>query len=335
MILLDVLSGRKPARLPVWFEAHSGLYDTAFRAAKEEHGWSGLFGNPEVAAELSINSAQNLDLDGITAYTHPLSALTLLDLTPVLSDDGHPALESHIHSPAQIRAMHIHPPGTLLNHDADVLARIKEGSGNRTVIARHAGPFTLLGHIIEGKAPWHARLRALLFQYPSEARVLLTHAVGALIAWAQAMAAVGADALYLEESWASLVGPEDQAIFIVPWLENIVRRIAPLPVIIKAPTLDYEIGRFHKAGVAAWLPDQHTTSDRLREETHWSTALLGPFDAGRLLSTPPVIAQTAGRLVERYGDRDFIVSLASPPLPHTDVRNLKTLVDTIHAYKTK
>jgi uroporphyrinogen decarboxylase len=204
---------------------------------------------------------------------------------------------------------------------------VTDDADQRAVVVPHVGPLTLAGHLIEGEAPWHPRLRALLFQYPTEARTLLTQAAGAILAYGRHIQRAGADALYLDDAWCAMLAPEDQSVFALPFIKQIVKGLAPFPVIVRAPGMDIHAEQLRKSGLSAWMPDMHTDASEIRNRTLHSLAILGPFEPGRLLSPIPVIKQAVGRLVEGYGERDFIVSLASTPLPHTDPRHLQAFVD--------
>ncbi len=275
----------------------------------------------------ATESARRWQLDAITAPTHSMAAAKLLGLKTGYVADGKHCLEGHLHSPQQIRSLHVRSDGEALSEEIRRTKAIINDPDQRAAVVRHVGPLTLAGHLIEGEAPWQPRLRALLFQYPTEARTLLTQAAGAIAAYGKHIQLAGAHALYIDDAWSSLLGPEDQSVFVLPYLERIVKSLAPFPVIVKASGLDAYAEHLRKAGIAAWMPDMHTSAHDIRNQTMHSLTLLGPFDPGRLLSPIPVIKQAVGRLVESYGERDFIVSLASCPLPHTDPKHLQTFVE--------
>jgi len=320
--------------VPVWFADPVGLWNPRVRARVDERTWEGIYADVSIATEMVYESVQELQFDGITPFTHPLAAATLLGSKLRFGDHGAPALLEHLHSPAQIRSLHLHPISAL-QHDLLLVKACLDLSAGKTVIVRHVGPFSLTGHLIEGDAPWQPRFRALMFQYPAEARTLLARSTDAIVAWARAVKATGVDTIYIEEPWAELIAPEDQMVFIMPWLEQILRQVPDIKFIFRVPGMDGEIGRFKKAGVWAWYPDVHTSANQLREQSHWSLPVVGPFEVGRLLSTVAVIHQTVGRFIELYGSRDFIVSLSSVPLPHTDMRNLRALVDAVKSFEVK
>jgi uroporphyrinogen-III decarboxylase len=320
--------------VPVWFADLIALWNPEVRTAVAEHSWEGIYSDIDIVTRLLIDKAQALHLDAITPFTHPLAAAALLGSKLRFGDDGAPALIEHLHSPAQIRSLHLHPT-SLLHHDLTMVKACQELSDGRTMIARHVGPFTLTGHLIEGQASWQPRFRALMFQYPTEARTLLSRSTEAIVAWARAMKCIGVEYIFIEEPWAELIGPEDQLVFITPWLEQIVKQVPELNIILRVPGMDGEIGRFKKAGVWAWFPGLHTSVEQLREQSHWSLPVVGPFEVGRLLSAVPVIHQSVGRFIELYGARDFIVSLSSVPLPHTDIRSLHAFVEAVKSFEVK
>lgn len=326
-LFLTVLNGSKVERLPVWFARHYGYWDAHLRSQLGTSMLHDLLSNSDAMISQATESARRWQLDGITAPTHHLAAATLLGQSTVYGMDGSHALDGHLHSPQQIRSLHVRSGKDILNQHSHRIVGTSDGADNRAVIVPHMGPLTLAGHLIEGVAEWQPRLRALLFQYPTEARTLLTQAAAAIIAYGRHIQPFGANALFLDDTWSSLLAPEDQSVFVLPYLERIIKSLAPFPVIVRAPGMDTHAAYMSKVGVAAWMPDLHTDATDLRAKTLHSLALLGPFDPGRLLSPIPVLKQAVGRFVEAYGERDFIVSLASSPLPHTDPRHLHAFVE--------
>lgn len=324
----------QPSTVPVWFANHVGLWNPEFRSLLAELSWENIYEDLDLATRLVIDSANELALDAITPLTHPLAAAALLGSKLRFGTDGLPALNDHLHSPAQIRSLHLRS-SDVLDYDLSLIKACQERSDKKSVVVRHLGPFSLTGHLIEGLSPWQPRFRALMFQYPAEARTLLARSTEAIIAWAKALKNTGVEYLYIEEPLADLIGPEDQMVFIAPWLEQIIKEVPEIRWILKVPGMDSEITRFKKAGVWAWFPDLHTPAGLLREQSHWSLPIVGPFDVGRLLSPVPVIHQSAGRFIELYGARDFIVSLSSVPLPHTDTRSLRAFVDAVKSFDVK
>ncbi len=316
--------------LPVWFAEHYGYWDAEFRAALGTSTLPDLLSNSDAMVSQATGSSRRWQLDGVTAPTHHLAAAKLLGQATSYDVHGVHRLVGHLHSPQQIRSLHVRTGTDILSEESHRIKAVIDDADHRAVVVSHKGPFTLTGHLIEGTAEWQPRLRALLFQYPTEARTLLTQAAGAISAYGRHIQLAGADALYLDEAWSSLLGPEDQSVFALPYLERIVKSLAPFPVIVKAPGMDIHAEYLRKAGIAALMPDLHTDATDLRNKTLHSLALLGPFEPGRLLSPIPVIRQSVGRLVEWYGERDFIVSLASSPLPHTDPKHVQAFVEAAH-----
>lgn len=330
---LSTLRGTMPDRLPIWFPGHCGFWDAHFRASITSTLQDTLSHN-ETICSMAADSSRRWQLDATTVPTHLLAAAELLGQHAAYADDGSHQLQGHLHSPQQIRALHVR----YADPDGDATRRVKiiaDTAGDRAVIVPHAGPFTLSAHLIEGNADWHPRYRALLFQYPTEARTLLTQAAGAITAYGRHIQLAGADALYLDETWSHLVGPEDLAVFILPYIERIVKSLAPFPVVVRAPGMDSFVEQLRKSGLAAWHPGLHSDPGDLRNKTLHSLAFLGSFDPGRLLSPLPVVTHAAGRQIEAFGERDFVVSLASDPLPHTDPRHLHAFVEAIQQYPLK
>lgn len=332
--LRSLLSGQQLDRIPFWFCDHLGLWHRGFREWRAEVEWASMYADASRAASLSHETAGIWSLDAVTLWSNPLAPLQLLGHEPVIDGQGVVCVDNIVHSPAQIQKMRVmeRPVEQLAGYE--VLRATAEINTDRVVVARLWGPLTLLGHLIEGKAKWQPRLRALLFQYPGQARLLLQHITKAMVRWSKAMAEAGVEVFFVDERWAPLIGPEDLSVFSLPWLLDYVEKMRPVPVTVRTRGMDAMVGKYHKADVAGYMPDMHSPVEPLRQASAWSLPLLGPFDSGRLLSPPPVIAQSVGRFVETYGKDELVMSLASPPLPHTSSEQIAALVQAVAEFRS-
>lgn len=321
-----LLHHRQLKKIPIWLHGHCGAWYPPYRAYLQHHGAEKKYELSEPLHQLNQATSVGYGLEFYDEIVHPLSAARMLGMQPVCSKEGVIGFDELIHSPSQIQRLTVRD-AELENANAFEAER-KDSMG----VIRHVGPFTLTGYLIEGEAAWQPRLRALLFQYPSHARTLLQKSADAIIQWIHTLPTIQYKVLFIDEEWSFLLQPEDQDVFITPWLEYLIQKLPHIPILLRAPGLTREVKRFYKAGLTSYLPEMHANYDEIRQQTAYSMCIATPFDAGRLLSTPPVIKQTVGRFLETHGSEDILVTPNTAPLPHTSEAQIQAWIDAIHTF---
>ena len=326
-VLEEYLQRQKQQKtVSLWLPGHCGAWYPPYREYLNKQGASNQFESTDELQILLKETSLALGLAFYDEISHPLAAGRYLGMNPVSSNEGVIGYESLIYSPSQIQNLAVR------EEEIEIKKALDSDLENMIGILRHVGPFTMTGYLIEGQAEWQPRFRTLLFQYPTQARILLQKATDAIIQWVEAQHPFHKKVLLIDETWSDLIQPEDQDVFITPWLEYLITKLPNTPIILKASGLEHEIKRFYKAGLSAFIPDMHVNFDEIRQQTAYSMILATPFDSGRLLSTPAVIKQTAGRYLERVGCEDVLVTLHSEPLPHTSLAQIQAWIEAIHTY---
>lgn len=317
---------RQLKKIPVWLQGHCGAWYPPYREYLQDHGADKKYELTEPLQQLNQATSSGFGLEFYDEIVHPLSAARMLGMQPVCSREGIIGFDELIHSPSQIQQLRVQNmgPDNPNGFEADM-------QGLMGVI-RHVGPFTLTGYLIEGDTPWHPRLRTLLFQYPTYARTLLQKSADAIIQWIHALPTIHQKILFIDEEWSFLLQPEDQDVFVIPWLEYLILKLPQIPILLRAPGLTRDVKRFYKAGLTSYLPEMHANFNEIRQLTAYSMCITTPFDAGRLLSIPPVIRQTVGRFIETHGSEDILITLNSVPLPHTSEAQIQAWIEAIHTF---
>lgn len=313
-------------KIPVWIPGHCGLWYPPYREYLQYHGADKKYQPTQGLLNLIKATSTDLGLLYYDVVSHPLAAGRCLGMEPSCSKEGTIGFEKQIHSPSDIHRLEVQQ--ALKTSSELTQLQLESMIG----IIRHVGPFTMTGYLIEGEAKWQPRLRTLLFQYPTLARILLQKSTDAIIQWFLSQPSYQSFVLYIDEAWSTLIQPEDQDVFITPWLEYLISKLPHIPILLKASGSDRSLKRYYQAGLSAYIPDMFSNYHYIKEQTAYSMTIAAPFDAGRLLSAPAVIKQTIGRFLESVGPEDLLVTLNSEPIPHTSLAQIRAWIEAIHAY---
>jgi uroporphyrinogen decarboxylase len=149
--LLQVLSGQKTPRPPVWFMRQAGRYLPEYRALRAETpDFIAFCLNPEMAAEATLQPMKRFGFDAAIVFADILLIPRALG-QDVWFETGEgprlgemPSVESH--APNWPRG-----PGDYLHQIGQTLSLVREAAGARTALIGFAGaPWTVATYMLDG-----------------------------------------------------------------------------------------------------------------------------------------------------------------------------------------
>jgi uroporphyrinogen decarboxylase len=154
----------------------------------------------------------------------------------------------------------------------------------------------------------------------------------ATIAYLNAQAAAGAQALQVFDSWVGVLSPSDYRRFVQPHMARLFRELDP-----SVPTIHFGTGTSslleleRDAGGAVIGLDWRVDLDRAWERLGSGVAVQGNLDPVVLLAPVAEIASQARRILAQAGGRPgHIFNLGHGILPQTPVDHVRALVDCVH-----
>ncbi|HHI80782.1 MAG TPA: uroporphyrinogen decarboxylase, partial [Planctomycetes bacterium] len=73
--ILDVLRGRRPERLPIWFMRQAGRLLPEYRKLREKKSFLELMRDPALAAEVTLMPMKRFDVDAAILFTDLLTQI--------------------------------------------------------------------------------------------------------------------------------------------------------------------------------------------------------------------------------------------------------------------
>lgn len=218
---------------PVWILRQAGRYLPEYRALREKHDFLTVMRTPELAAEATLQPIRRYPLDAAILFSDILTPVDGLGLG--LEFAPGPVLERPVRSASAVDGLRI-PAGreieTTVGYVMAAIRVLRRELPSRVPLIGFAGaPFTLFCYLVEGRGGGRdgsfPAATAFLAAEPEAARRLLAKLADLSLAYLEAQARAGAQALMLFDSWAGLLAPEPFRELALPGVHRIFAGLAP------------------------------------------------------------------------------------------------------------
>ena len=329
--LLDACWGKPVERVPVWFMRQAGRSLPEYRALREQHGMFGIFRNPELAAEVTMQPVRRLGVDAAILFSDIVVPLAAIGLDVELQPG--PVLREPFRSAADLSRLRPLEPEADMPYVLDTV-RLLAGELDVPLIGFAGAPFTLASYLIEGgPSKTHGRTKATLYAAPVFWADLLDRLADIVVASLRAQVQAGAAAVQVFDSWAGLLSPADYRRSVLPATKKIFAGLADLGV----PRIHFGVGTgellelFAEAGADVVGVDWRVPLDQARDRLGSFVAVQGNLYPAGCLAPGPVVEEQAGAVLDaNWGRPGHVFNLGWGVLPETDPDILRRLVDFVH-----
>jgi uroporphyrinogen decarboxylase len=325
------------ARTPVWFMRQAGRSLPEYRAARGTGSILSAIGQPELAAELTLQPVRRYGVDAAILFSDivvPVHAVGFgVDVTP-----GHgPVVERPFRSAADLGRLRPLEPETDLPYVAQAVryATAELETSGTPLIAFAGAPFTVASYLVEGgPSRTFARVKALMHGDGTTWRNLLDRLEALALAFLEAQVAAGASAVQLFDSWAGWLSPAEYERFVLPSTKTLLASLAGLGV----PTILFGVGTGELLGLMASAGsdvvgvDWRVPIDEARRRVGPGRAVQGNLDPAICLAPWSVVEAETRTVLARAGTAPgHIFNLGHGVLPETDPGVLGAVVELVHA----
>lgn len=335
-LILKVARGEAVERPPVWLMRQAGRILPQYRALRAKlSGFKELVETPELAAEVTIQPIDELDVDAAIIFSDILVIPEAMGLTYEMVEKKGPFFPETIKNGADVeKLISGETAASRLHYVFEALEITKRELAGRVPLIGFAGaPWTILSYMLEGQgSKTFSKARKLLYQHPTVAHQLLQKITDTTIAYLKLKVAAGADMLQVFDSWAGILPKAQYSTFAVPYLRQICDAIQEVPITVFAKDAWFaleELGQLdcHTIGL-----DWHLDPQDVRQKVGPSKALQGNLDPCLLYAPETEIAETTKSMIKRF-DRQHIVNLGHGVYPDTPLEGVKCFVNTVKAYR--
>ena len=335
-LLLRVANGEKTERPPVWLMRQAGRILPQYRALRAKlSGFKELVETPELAAEVTIQPIDELDVDATIIFSDILVIPEAMGLPYEMVEKVGPNFPNTIESVTDInRLITGQAAAEQLGYVYDAVSATKKALDGRVPLIGFSGaPWTLLSYMVEGKgSKTFSKAKKLLYQQPEAAHQLLDKISDAVIAYLQEKINAGVDILQLFDSWAAVLSPEQYRTFALPYLKKICAAIDQVPMIVFAK------GAWHAIDDLAALDCQiigldwlHSPTD-IRQQLGPQMVIQGNLDPCQLYAPPAEIQVATQNIIKGFGGH-HIMNLGHGVYPDTPLEGVKAFVNTVKSYR--
>ena len=323
---------------PVWFMRQAGRYMPEYRALRSQHTLLEICRQPELAAQVTLQPVDRIDLDAAILFSDLLLPLEPMGIPFDFVKGEGPAIEKPIRSAADVERLCQFEPREALRHVLTTIRLLRRALEDRVPLIGFAGaPFTLASYAIEGgPSSNYAKTKALMYDEPKVWHALCGKFASVVADYLRAQVEAGVQALQVFDSWIGVLNPNDYREFAMPHTRQILDavRSTGVPVIHFGTSTATLLETMAEAGGDVIGADWRIPLDEAWDKIGHDRAIQGNLDPTLLLGPIDRMLEGADDVLRRAGGRSgHIFNLGHGILPGTPVENVQTLARFVHGYR--
>jgi uroporphyrinogen decarboxylase len=324
---------------PVWFMRQAGRYMAEYREIRKHHSLVEICKTPALAAQVTIEAAEILDVDAAIIFADLLLPLEVMGLDFHFEAGEGPVIHKPLRSDADIQNLRTDRAAEL-NYVAESVALVTKHFGPKLPVIGFCGaPFTLASYMIEGGGSRsYVETKKMMYRSPEAWDQLMSKLVDVLAAYAAEQVKAGADVLQIFDSWVGCLGVEDYREYVLPRTTELVKKLRATgaPVIYFGTETTALLPSMKDTGAEVIGVDWRIPLDKAWASIGNLGAVQGNLDPVLLLADWELLKARATDVLDRAKGRPgHIFNLGHGILPQTPVDNVERLADFVHEYSQK
>jgi uroporphyrinogen decarboxylase len=300
-------------------------------------GFKELVETPELAAEVTIQPVDLLDVDAAIIFSDILVIPEAMGCTYLMEEKRGPVFPNPLRTLADVNKLIVPDIEATLGYVPAAIRITKERLAGRVPLIGFAGaPWTLLSYMVEGGgSKTFSRARAFLANEPAAAHGLLQKITDTSIGYLRAQVAAGANVLQIFDSWAGILSPAMYSEFSMRYIQQFVAGLADtgVPVTVFAKGAFFALEDIAASGCATVGIDWNTPPSLARTLCGPNVTLQGNLDPAVLLGPEPYVVAETERMLAEFGTQRYIANLGHGVYPETDPERVKLFIRTVKAWQ--
>ena len=327
---------REPVdKTPVWFMRQAGRYMPEYRAIRANHTLLDICAQPELAAEVTLQPVNALDIDAAIIFADILLPLVPMGIQLRFAKGEGPVIDNPVRTAADVDALKVLDPEEATPTTLEAVSIVsKELEGRMPLIGFAGGPFTVASYMIEGGSSRnYLHMKGLMYGEPEIWDRLMTKLSDMTARYLLGQIRAGASAVQIFDSWAGALSPHDYRQRVMPYVQQIVDAIKPtgVPTIIFGTSTAGLLSTFSELGTdvvgADWRIDMESAWNLIGHDR----AIQGNLDPALLFGPRDELDRQVQRILgEVSGRPGHIFNLGHGILPETPVDNVKFVAERVH-----
>ena len=306
-----------------------------YRAIRERHSLLDICRQPELAAQVTLQPVDSIEVDAAILFSDLLLPLEPLGIPFDFVKGEGPVIHEPVRTADDIARLRRFEPRESLGHVLATIRLLRTELADRVPLIGFGGaPFTLASYAVEGGPSSHyARTKALMYGEPDAWHRLCETLSAAVADYLVAQVEAGAQAIQVFDSWVGALSPADYREFALPHTRRVLAAVAETGV----PVLHFGTGTatlleaMTEAGGDVIGVDWRVPIDEAWARIGPERAVQGNLDPTLLLGRVDRLLAGADDVLRRVGGQaGHIFNLGHGILPETPVSHVQTLARFVH-----
>ena len=323
-------------RTSVWFMRQAGRYMPEYRAIRKQYSLIEICKKPEVAAQVTIEAAEILNVDAAIIFADLLLPLEVMGLPFHFTPGEGPKIEKPVRTPEDINSLRTDRAADLGYVSEAVKLVCKHFGDKLPVIGFCGAPFTLASYMIEGGSSRnYIFTKKMMYSAPTAWDELMKKLVAVTAEYSIEQARAGADTIQIFDSWVGCLSVQDYRHYVLPHTTDLVKRLraAGVPIIYFGTDSATLLSSMQATGADVIGLDWRIPLDTGWQSIGFKGAVQVNLDPVLLFADWKVIRSRTEDILRRAGGRPgHIFNLGHGILPETPVENVKALCDFVREH---
>ena len=328
----------KVDRPPLWLMRQAGRYLPEYQKIRRDNSFHDVVENPELAAEVTLQPIRRFDFDAAIIFSDILVIPEAMGQTYHFPEGGGIAMDFAVSSKDDLDKLSV-PSDTeqSLGHVGRAIERVSEDVGHEKAIIGFGGaPWTLAAYMVEGgSSKKHLKIREFYYEKPDLFEALMHRIVDSLVEYFTLQIKAGADVIQIFDSWGGILSADTYSGASVRWIRRVIQGVEKntrrdVPYIVFAKGMHHHLDLLASTGADVLSIDWTASLPRIYEQLPEGVAVQGNLDPAILNTTPEIVREHAGQLLEEMEDKPgFVFNLGHGITPRADIKNVEALTEVV------
>jgi len=334
-LIIRAAKGESTERTPVWLMRQAGRILKEYRDVRAKlSGFKELVETPELAAEVTIQPVDLLDVDAAIIFSDILVVPEAMGLTYEMIEKKGPHFPKTIQSESDLNNLIIPDAYESLSYTLDAIKITKKELAGRVPIIGFAGaPWTIFSYMVEGGgSKTFSKAKKMLYTNPILSHKLLEMITDTTIKYLKAQIECGVEIVQVFDSWAGILSEEQYKEFALPYIAKICDAIEEVPVTVFAKGAYFvrkEIGQLNCRTIGLdWNMDPIYSRELIGPDK----TLQGNLDPCVLYSDFKTIEKKTKEMLDKYKGGSHIANLGHGVYPDISPDAVRCFINAVKSY---
>jgi uroporphyrinogen decarboxylase len=310
-----------------------------YRAIRKNYSLLEICKKPEIAAQVTIEAAEILQVDAAIIFADLLLPLEVMGLPFHFAAGEGPKIEKPVRTAQDVSSLRTDRAADLGYVSEAVTLVCKHFGEKLPVIGFCGAPFTLASYMIEGAGSRnYIHTKKMMYSAPEAWAELMQKLVAVTAEYSAEQVRAGADTIQIFDSWVGCLSVEDYRRYVLPHATALVKRLQKtgVPIIYFGTDSSTLLPSMKETGAEVIGLDWRIPLDVGWQSIGDQGAVQGNLDPVLLFAEWKDVKARAQDILRRAAGRPgHIFNLGHGILPETPVENVRALCDFVREHSAE